>query len=164
MLTVGRILKAHGIKGEIKVDVFADDLSFLKKLPGIMAGGAEYKVESVKFSGGFGILKLGGVDTPEAAERLRGLEIKTDKNDAPALPEGRFYIADLIGCTVYAGGDEIGTLYDILQYSVTDVYCVKGERNVMFPLADGVFSDADVPGKKVFIDKKRFEEVAVYED
>lgn len=163
MLTAGKVLKTHGIRGEVKVQSYMDSLASFKDISVVFIKSKEYEVTSVKYIGDFCILKLKGIDTVEEAELFRNCEIGIDREELP-LPDGRYYIVDLIGCEVFAGEKSIGKLSDVLQYSSTDVYSVTGEKNVMFPLADGVFIDADIKNKKIFIDERRFDEVAVYED
>jgi 16S rRNA processing protein RimM len=71
-------------------------------------------------------MKLKGVDTVEDAQALRGAVLTIDRGGVE-LPEGRFFIADLIGLAVYEGERHIGTVYDVLKAPAHDVYVVRGE-------------------------------------
>ena len=113
-------------------------------------------------AGGYAYLTLRGVPDRNAAELLRGREVLVDRAEAPELPEDRVYIADVVGCMlVTEEGKELGEITDITP-ARTDIYTVKmGEREVMFPSADGVIVEIDEDGGKVTVNEKRFKEVAL---
>ncbi len=161
-LNVGEVLKPQGIRGELKVKPFTDDAEAFHAFSRVFLGDTPYKVLSVRTGGGMVFLGLKGVADRNAAELLRGQQIYVPREDAPEPAEGRYYIADLLGCTLVAqDGEELGTLTDVRQ-AATDIYTVRmGEREVMFPAAEGVITAVDVAGGRLTVDKKRFYEVAV---
>lgn len=161
-LNVGEVLKPQGIRGELKVKPFTDDAEVFRAFSQVFVGDVLYKVLSVRTGGGAVFLGLKGVADRNAAELLRGKQLYILREDAPAPAEGRYYIADLLGCTLVAqDGEELGTLTDVRQ-AATDIYTVRmGEREVMFPAADGVITAVDPEGGTITVDKKRFYEVAV---
>ena len=85
-----------------------------------------------------------------------------DRSAAPAPKEGRYYIVDIIGCdAVTESGERIGEITDVLP-AHTDIYVLKnGEKEYMFPAADGVVLGADIEKKTVTVNKKRLSEVIV---
>ena len=137
----------------------AEDFCAFKR---VFLDGAEYKILSVRVGDGAVYLGLRGVPDRNAAELLRGKLLTLPREDAPALEEGRYYIADLLGAVVSdEAGEEIGILSDVRQ-AATDIYTVKsGEKEIMFPAVKGVIVKIDVEGKRITVDKKRFGEVAV---
>lgn len=161
-LIVGEILKPQGIRGELKVKPFTDTAEDFRAFRRIFLDGAEYKILSVRVGDGAVYLGLRGVPDRNAAELLRGKLLTLPREDAPALEEGRYYIADLLGAVVSdEAGEEIGILSDVRQ-AATDIYTVKsGEKEIMFPAVRGVIVKIDVEGKRITVDKKRFGEVAV---
>ena len=161
-LIVGEILKPQGIRGELKVKPFTDTAEDFRAFKRIFLDGAEYKILSVRVGDGAVYLGLRGVPDRNAAELLRGKLLTLPREDAPALEEGRYYIADLLGAVVSdEAGEEIGILSDVRQ-AATDIYTVKsGEKEIMFPAVRGVILKIDVEGKRITVDKKRFGEVAV---
>lgn len=161
-LNVGEVLKPQGIRGELKVKPFTDDAEAFRAFARVFLDDTPYKVLSVRTGGGMVFLGLKGVADRNAAELLRGRQIYVLREDAPAPAEGRYYIADLLGCTlVTQEGEELGTLADVRQ-AATDIYTVRmGEREVMFPAAEGVITAVDIAGGRLTVDKKRFYEVAV---
>ena len=88
------------LKGVVKAEAYSENAARLTSLSRMRVGGREYAVEDMSAEGEFLYIKLAGVDTPEAAEALRGKELKVLRADLPAPPEGRHYIADLLGSDV----------------------------------------------------------------
>ncbi len=161
-LTVATILKPQGIRGEIKVMPLTDSEDNLKSFSSVIIAGVSYKVLACRTAGGYAYITLRGVADRNAAELLRGKEVLVDRDEAPELPEDRVYIADVIGCElVTEEGEKIGKVLDVTP-ARTDIYTVlTGDKEVMFPAADGVIVSVDTEGGVVTVNKKRFEEVAL---
>lgn len=161
-LTVATVLKPQGIRGEIKVMPQTDSADDIKSLPFVMIDGTRYKVLSCRTAGGFAYLALSGIADRNAAELLRGKDIKVSREEAPKLPEGRVYIADVVGCMVLADdGTDLGEVTDVTP-AHTDIYTVASKgKKIMFPAADGVILSIDIALRTVTVSKKRFEEVVV---
>lgn len=161
-LTIATILKPQGIRGEIKVMPQTDSAEDIKNFSSVIIEGREYKVLACRAAGGFAYLTLRGVADRNAAELLRGKEVLVDREEAPELPEGRVYIADVIGCKlVTEEGEELGEISAITP-ARTDIYtAVVSGKEVMFPAAEGVIVSIDEAAGKVTVNKKRFEEVAL---
>lgn len=125
-------------------------------------GGEEYSLMSVRAQGEFAYVVLRGIADRNAAELLRGKEIEVYHSELPEPPDGRYYIADLIGCEVVtASGEVLGTVSSVTP-AKTDIYTLqtlKGE--VSFAAADGVIESVDVDKKQITVNKKRFKEVSV---
>ena len=132
-LVLGRIIKAWGLKGELKVQPCADSVAiavgsatiYLREVGGDLA---EYVVERVRPVGSAWIMQFQGVQTIEQAERLVGRELLIPRSAAPTLPEGTYYHADLIGLRVVTEeGRELGRIVEILETGANDVYVVHNE-------------------------------------
>ena len=161
-IVIGEILKPQGIRGELKIKPLLDDAALIKKFKKVYIGGAEYKVLSARVDTVAAYLALSGVADRNAAELLRGKEVEALRADAPALEEGRYYIVDVIGCDVVTNsGERLGKIEDILS-AHTDIYVMKdGDREFMFPAAEGVIAEVDVENKVVTVDKERLMQVIV---
>ena len=129
-LEAGEIVTTHGVRGEVKVLPWADGPDFLVDYKRVRIGGTEYKVESCRIQKTCNLLKLHGVDTMEAAQSLRGKTVEVYREDAPA---DMIFVAELIGVSVFADGEEIGKIADVLDYPGNKVYVVKGEYEYMIP-------------------------------
>ncbi|MBE5762129.1 MAG: 16S rRNA processing protein RimM [Clostridiales bacterium] len=169
-LLVGSVLKPQGIRGELKLAAFADDQLSYKSLKKVYikdkdGSYIQYDLRSVRESGSFVFMSFEGVNDMNEAERFRGKDVYVLRDDVDELPEGVYYLVDVIGCEVKDNEDNyIGKVQDILQYPSGDIYVVKGKKEIMFPSVPDVFVDIDVENGIVIVDKKRFGEVAVVED
>ena len=161
-LNVGEILKPQGIRGELKVKPFTDDAEVFRDFERIFVEETPYKVLSVRTGGDMVFLGLKGVADRNAAELLRGKQLYIPREEAPLPEEGRYYIVDLLGCSVVTdAGDVLGKLTGVRQ-AATDIYTLHdGTREVMFPVADGVVTAVDIGAGKIVVNKKRYFEVAV---
>ena len=161
-IVIGQVLKPQGVRGEVKVKPLLDDIADIKHIPRVTIAGKEYKVLSARCDASFAYLGLAGVPDRDAAELLRGKDVEAAREDVPAPPEGRFYIVDVIGCTVCtAEGETLGKVTNVLP-AKTDIFVMEsGGREWMFPAADGVIAEIDVEKGAVTVDRKRFGEVAV---
>ena len=161
-IVIGEVLKPQGVRGEIKVKPLLDDAADMRSFKKVYIGGKEYKVLSCRTDAQAAYLALSGIADRDAAELLRGKEIEALRADAPALEEGRYYIVDIIGCAVVTEkGKRLGEIADILP-AHTDIYVMReGDKEYMFPAAEGVLLDVDVEKKIVTVSEKRIGEVLV---
>lgn len=102
------------------------------------------------------VLKFTGVDNPEAAARLTNRELAVSRDKTVPLPEGSFYLFDLIGCQVYdEGSDEsLGEVVDVQQYPANDAYIIEmadGRRTLLAAIEQYV-KQIDIGSKKIVID------------
>lgn len=132
-LEAGKIVSAHGVRGEVKILPWADDADFLVGLPRVFVGGQEYAVQRSRVQKTCVLMKLAGIDDVDAAAKFRDKTVCISRTDV-ALPEGSVFIADLIGLRVVTDtGDEIGTVSDIMTMPGNDVYVVTGSREYLIP-------------------------------
>ncbi len=169
---LGRVLKPQGLKGEIKFDAYTDDLSrfsYLKQVFFLRKDGSYegVRVRSARVDARYAYLKLEGYEDRDATEVLRGVTLYIDREHAAQLPEGAYYVRDLIGLTIMTQtGEEIGQLVDIVQNGAADVYVVKTptQKNCMFPAIPDVVLSKDISEKRIVVDAQRLSEVSVYDD
>lgn len=133
LVTIGRVVKPQGRKGEVVVQPLSDRPERFSELrrayvPGVGEEAAEVKVASWWPHKGRVVLKLVGVDTIDEAERLRGMDVRIPEEDLDSLPEGSYYHHQLRGLRVEdEAGREIGTVADILTTGAgADVLVVTG--------------------------------------
>lgn len=152
-LAVGQILKPHGVKGEAKILPLTDDSRRFRKLKYVLIDGNEYPVSWCKLQNDRVILKLEGVDTIEAVEKLRNKYISVRREDAVRLPKDTYFIADLKGCSVYDTNNEyIGKIFEVIKTGSNDVYWIKeGPKEVLVPAMKDFVTDILIEDKKVII-------------
>lgn len=161
-LTVATVLKPQGIRGELKVVALCDGGEDLKAFRRVFIEGAEYALLSVRAQGGIAYIALKGIADRNAAELLRGKNIEVLREDCPPLPEGRYYIADLVGCRVVTeSGRALGEVTAVTP-AHTDIYTLSTPSGeVSFAAADGVIADVDTRGGVITVNYKRYKEVSV---
>lgn len=132
-IEAGRIVNTHGVRGEVKIEVWLDSAEFLRSFKRVFIGEREMKIESSFVHKGFLIARLAGVEDVNAAMALKGREINILREDAK-LPEGAFFISDIIGAAVVTEeGEEIGKLVEVLERPASNVYVVKGGTEHLIP-------------------------------
>ena len=93
-------------------------------------GGQEYRMDTVRAHKTCNLVKLSGVDTPEEAMKLRGKVLELYRED---IDDAVIFAAELIGMTVLADGNPIGTIREVLDYPGNSVYVVRGEYEYLIP-------------------------------
>ncbi len=169
-LMIGEVLKPQGVKGEVKVKPFSashDDFRRWKTL--YIKNGESYepiKARCSRVHDGFAYVTLGECAAMEDAEKLRGTQLYIDRAHANPLEEDEVYISDLIGCEgIDENGNSIGTLAEVLQHGMVDVYVFKKKGGgVMAPALKAVFPTVDVAAKRISVVREKLDEVGVWEE
>ena len=145
-LDCGQIVNTHGVRGEVRIVPWADSPDFLCQFSTLYLDGAPRRVLSSRVHKGSVIAKLDGVDTVEAAMLLRDKIVQIRRADAK-LPEGAFFLADIIGLDVVdEEGRALGTLKEVLSPSVQQVYVIEGEREIMIPAVPEFILETNIAG------------------
>ncbi len=157
-LELGQIVNVKGLKGEVKVNSFTDDNTKFERIPKVFLKRkenlTEYEIEKVGYAKNQVIIKFKGVNTVEEAETLRNSYIVVDREIFGELPEGVYYIADLIGLDVYTESNEyLGKVDDIFSTGSNDVYVVKDElgKQKLLPGIDEVIKQIDLESGKIIV-------------
>lgn len=152
-LIVGRIVRPWGAKGQVKVEPLTDFPERFRRGARFLVDEREYTCSSVMSAPRNLVLKLDGVDSPEAAEALRGALLEVPTADAPALPEGTYYHYQLIGLEVRtAEGEELGRVAEVLTTGGTDVYVVHGPLGeVLLPATSEVVASIDLEAGRMTV-------------
>lgn len=139
-ILIGKITAPAGLSGEVKILNFAESPERYRKLDRIFLGEKddhELEIAGVRVHKGQVILKLEGCDDRNAAERLRGRELFMAEEDLEELPEGEFYIRDIIGMEVRdTDGLLVGHLTDVLTDRAQDIYVIEqpdGGKDILIP-------------------------------
>lgn len=158
LLQVGVITQTHGVRGEVKVFPTTDDPErFLNLKKVLLDTGKEtmaLEIQSVKFFKQFVILKFKGIDNINEIERYKRCPLLVTREDAVALEEDEFFIADMIGMTVETeDGKAFGTLKDVMETGANDVYVIESEEHgeVLVPAIKECVLDVDIEEQKMII-------------
>ena len=143
-LEAGRIVNTHGVRGEVKIQPWADSPEFLRDFSRLYIDGRPYRLLSARVHKSSVIASLEDVDDVNAAMALRDKTVFIDRREA-RLPEGGYFIQDLIGAKVVTeDGAELGTLAEVLNMPASDVYVVRGEREILIPAVPQFILSRDI--------------------
>ena len=150
-LEAGRVVTTHGVRGEVKMELWCDGVEFLRKVGQLYPspqGGKAVKIASIRPMGQMALVKFEGVEDMDAARTLRGQVYYFDRADAK-LPEGRWYVADLIGCEVRDAdtGKVYGVVTSVDRPGPQDIYTVKAPngKTYMFPGVEAFLKERNPP-------------------
>ncbi len=156
-LEIGEIVGTHGVRGELRVNPWCDSPDYMAKFKTLYFDsneGCAVQIKAARPHGNIVLLKINGVETVEAAQKLRGKVLYIKRSDAK-LPKNKFFIAELIGCKVYdADNEEIcyGELTDVSQTGANDVWHItKDGKEYLIPAIPDVVAETDVAADRVTI-------------
>lgn len=144
-IPAGRIVNTHGVRGEVKLEVWLDSPENLCAYPRIFVDGRERKLLSARVQNRFVLAQLEGVEDLSSAMPLKGRHFTIAREDAH-LPEGGYFLQDLLGARVVSDdGRERGTLTDILERPASEIYVVTGPdgREHLIPAVPAFLVSAD---------------------
>ncbi|HML20785.1 MAG TPA: ribosome maturation factor RimM [Aggregatilinea sp.] len=160
-LLLGRVLRPHGIRGELRVEVLTayperimpEDHVYLGLNPADPESVVEYEIAGARRHKQYLILQLEGLSDRDEAELLRDQYVMVALDDAVPLEEDEFYLYQIIGLPVYTEDDEhLGEVVDVIETGANDVYVVRGPRGeILLPAIEECILDVDIEGKRVTV-------------
>ena len=161
LFQVGSITQTHGIRGEVKVFPLTDDISRFKNMKNLLLDGGKdgyitLEVENVRPQKNLVILKFKGIDNINDIEKYKGKGLYVTKENRVPLKKDEYFIADLIGLSVYTdeNPDEVfGTISDVLTTGANDVYDIEmaDGKSVLLPAIKDCILNVDVENNRVDI-------------
>ena len=151
-VALAAVAGAHGVKGELKLKLFTDSADSLRAHKSFTVGGTERRLLEVRDGGKTAIARLEGISGREAAEALRGQLLEVDRSALPALEEGEYYHADVIGLLCEdKDGAPLGKVHAIENFGAGDLLEVElsDGRRLLVPFRPGI---ADWDDGKIVID------------
>jgi len=154
-LVVGRILRPHGVRGELRVEVhtaYPERFALYRTLyigPTLVP----YRIKKHRFHKNLVLLTLDGIDDRTQAEALRGQWLQIALEDAIPLQKGEYYTYQVIGMQVTTDdGQELGHVIEMMETGANDVYIVQGPRGeILLPDIPTVILKVDVPGRQMTV-------------
>jgi 16S rRNA processing protein RimM len=157
-IEVGRIARAHGVRGELRVLLHWPDSDslltadeVLVQLPGGEA--RPMQIESARRADRAILLKLAGVSDRDAATALRGASILVAREVLPAAENGEFYLCDLIGARVVDPAGELGVVLEIRGHPSVDCLVIRTADGKLLeqPLVAPWFERVDLDARCVYL-------------
>lgn len=166
LLVTGIIRSSHGLDGFVKVesssgevDHFAGLAEVFGRVPGSDGPLRRLVIEAVEGSRHLLLLKFAGIETPEQARALAGLELLVPRDKACPLSEGEYYVSDLCNCVLVYLGVPVGTVTDVLEGGAGDLLEVilteggdageSGSRRRLVPFRKEFVGEVDLQARTV---------------
>jgi 16S rRNA processing protein RimM len=149
-LAIGRVIRAHGLRGEVSVAVLTDFPERFKTTEWVYLGNefeaTPYRLQSFRWHKQNVLLTLEGVTNRTQAELLRGQLVQVPLEEAVLLPDGSYYLYQLIGLKVEdTSGKFLGTIKAVLETGANDVYVVEHEgQELLLPAIPDVVKNVDI--------------------
>ncbi|RME97945.1 MAG: 16S rRNA processing protein RimM [Chloroflexi bacterium] len=158
-LAIGRIVRAHGIRGELSVAVLTDFPERFSSTEWVFVGNQTeadpYRLQKYRWHKKHVLLTLEGVSDRTHAEQLAGQLVQVPVEDAVPLPEGSYYLYQLVGLSVFTTtGERLGMLVDILETGANDVFVVQNEmqQEILLPSIPDVLKSVDLNQNRITVE------------
>ncbi|MBI3003073.1 MAG: 16S rRNA processing protein RimM [candidate division NC10 bacterium] len=155
---MGRVVRAHGPGGDVAIRLETDVAACVAPGRVLTVGregvpGRRLPVEGSRVEGDRARVKFGGVESREEAEALVGALVAIPRHEAPPLPEGSFYQADLVGLRVQTeAGEPLGAVVGVLDTGGVDVLVIRrGSGEWLLPAARVFVAVVDLAGRRLVV-------------
>ena len=158
-LAIGRIVRAHGVQGEVSMTVLTEFPERFETTKQVYLGNeveaTPYTLEGYRWHKQNLLLTLAGVNDRTEAEKLRNLLVQVPVEEAVPLPEGEFYLYQLVGLKVVtASGQPLGHLVDVLETGANNVYVVEDAtgKQLLLPAIAEVVKTIDFEQRQMTVE------------
>ena len=151
-IALAAVAGAHGVKGELRLKLFSDSADSLAAHEKLYVGGAERRLLAIRDGGKTAVARFEDISDRSAAEALRGSLVEVDRSALPALDEGEYYHADLIGlAAVDPTGQRVGEVVSVENYGAGDLLEIEltDDKRSLIPFKAGI---ADLIDGRIVLD------------
>jgi len=163
-ISIAKVLKPQGLKGELKCKALTERINVFSKLKSIICDNKSYDIISGVYRLGFVYISLENVSTIEQAEKFRNKTLYITKDEFGSLEPDNYFIDDLIGIKVFnTDGQEIGEIIGTEFYGASDILLIK-EKFATYSISflKEIFLKVDIKGKRAEINQKLYEENKIW--
>lgn len=155
MIKIGEVVNVVGLKGELKIYPYSENKERFETLKTVYFDDAQVKIEKVRYKDNLVILKIQGVEDRTSAEACRGKEVFMNDEDLEVLPEGTYYIKDILGFMVEDKSHGIiGTLKDVRDNGAQNLFIIETTNGgeLLVPAVEQFFTGVDLNRNVVLVD------------
>lgn len=158
-IPIGKVVKTHGIKGELKVLALSDIPDRLKNISSIYSiknGNLEkLTISYCHLNKNLAIIRFKEINSISCAERLVGSSLCIKDETLFSLPKNRYYIHNLVGLEVYdESKNRIGRLKEVWQLPANDVFVVEeGDKETLFPAVKEAIKEISIEKREIIVDR-----------
>lgn len=132
-VTIGKVVNTHGVRGGLKILPEDPETVNLRIGKTVYIGNRPYTIQSVRKNKNVFLVTFEGYEDINKVEDLKGQWITLPEDQLEPLPEGRYYIFQLLGLDCYQADEKIGVVTEVDTNSVNDVYTIKGVKTWRVP-------------------------------
>lgn len=157
-IEAGKIVGTHGVKGELKVEVYVDSPAFLKKFKELYKKDTKGNIiplglvsSRIHTSKNMLLITVKGITDPTIGDTMRGTILYFDR-DTVKLPKNTYFISDILGCEVYDGesGKYYGKVEEVYETGANNVYRIVNEdKEYLFPAVESMLKSTDIDLKRI---------------
>lgn len=158
-LAIGRIVRAHGIRGEVSVAVLTDFPERFDTVEWVFIGdefeAEAYRLEGFRWHKQNVLLTLQGITDRIQAQQLKGQFVQIPFDEAMPLSQGNYYLFQLVGLQVVTTqGENLGVVEDVIETGANDVYVVKtaGQKELLLPAVPDVVKSIDLEAGHITVE------------
>ena len=161
-LVVGEVLGAHGVGGELKVEILTDDPHRFGLLEQVFLGPGDEEpvprvVSGYRLHKGRVLLRIQGCDDRTSAQGLRGHLVQIPREEAIPLEDGEYFEHQILDLEVWdVSGERLGEVVEIIYTGANQVYVVRGDgpagREILSPAIEGVLVQVDLEMGRLVVD------------
>ena len=157
-LVLGKLRRAHGVKGEIPLEIYSQMLELLVPDKTVFIGEDHqpFTIEKTRWKTDLLLIKFTEIHDRTAASELTNELVYVKTSQLPPLPAGDFYFHELIGLDVYEkDGQHLGVLMEILETGANDVYLIQNDEGeeVLIPATEEMILEIDPDQEKMIVAK-----------
>jgi 16S rRNA processing protein RimM len=155
MIKIGEVVNAVGLRGELKIYPYTENKERFETIKAVYFDEKQVLVEQVRYKDNLVILKIQGVDDRTGAEACKGKEVFMREEDLEDLPEGTYYVKDILGFQVE---DQrrgiIGTLKDVRDSGAQALFIIEKNSGgeLLVPAVEEFFTSVDLKRKVILVD------------
>ncbi len=158
LILIGEIVNTQGHRGAVRVLPLTDFPDRFRRLKAVYLEQGPVRrlvhIGRVSYHKRFVILEFREIPDMNAAEKLKGAQLKIPRSELVPLPDGHHYIFEIVGASVFsAEGDYLGVVADVLRTGANDVYVVKGGDgdDLLLPALKTVVREIDLVRRRITV-------------
>ena len=154
-VVLGQIVAPHGVRGDLRIMPLTSNIQLFMDMDYLLLpDDRRLQIVKARPHKNSMLVTVKEITSIEEAEKLRGQKVSVYREDMPELPEGRYYVGDLIGLPVLdEEGNRIGTFKDVLQTGSRDVYVIQppeGKDILVANIPENI-REIDLPNGKIIV-------------
>lgn len=158
LVPVGKIVKAHGVHGRLRVAYYNEDkTNFFSYHKVWLKSGDDrlqsYQIKDARVHRQYILVQFEGTESLDQAEPLVGATVLVERTALPTLEEGEYYWIDLLGMEVITtAGDRLGEVSQVIPTGGTDVFVVRrDEGEILIPAHEEIIRQVDVASRRMIV-------------